>query len=58
MVGNSALKGETSKRLADFFPGGTSVAGSLSKQGLAARGQNTSADMVNFVCHLDGAKPR
>lgn len=57
MMKNLALKGETSRSLAGLCPGRTSVTGSLSKQGLVARGQGTGAVMVNFICQLDRARP-
>lgn len=44
-----ALKGETSRSLAGLCPRGTSVIGSLSKQDLVGRGQDTGVVMVNFI---------
>lgn len=56
MMKSLALKGETSRSLAGLCPRGTSVIGSLSKQDLVGRGQDTGAVMVNFICQLDRAR--
>lgn len=56
MMKNLALKGETSRSLAGLWRNQCHT-GSLSKQGLVARGQGTGAVVVNFICQLDRARP-